>query len=299
MSQAKLQWLEERRKGIGGSDVAAICGLSPWKTAYEIYLEKIGDAPTSEPNDAMRYGLMVEPVLRQWYADQTGLTVRMPQGIIVHPVHEFMLANLDGLTEDRVIEIKTARSSKDWGEPGSDEIPTYYRTQVEHYLMVTGFELADVVVSFAGSMPVIYTVEADGELQEMILDKEVDFWRMVQERRPPEPVSYSDMVARFAKSKGGTITADEFIMRQVRELLDVREDMKHLQKTEEQLKAAIMGALGESETLVDERGSTLVTWKMIKPGMRFDSKRFSEDHMELYEAYLIEGKPTRQFRVKG
>lgn len=297
---SQLKWLEERRKGIGGSDVAAICGLSPWRTAFEVYQEKVGEAPaSSEPNDAMKYGLMMEGVLRQWYSDETGLIVRLPKSIIVHPVHEFMLANLDGLTEDRVVEIKTARSSKDWGEPGTDEIPVYYRTQVEHYLIVTGFELADVVVSFAGSMPVVYTVEADGELQEMLIEQELEFWRMVQERIPPDPVSYSDMVARFRKSNGVAITADEFLVRQVKELIEVREDVKHLEKTEEQLKASIMGALGDAEILLDPGGLTLVTWKTSKPSKRFDSKALQNDHPDLYTQYLKESEGSRRFLVKG
>lgn len=297
MSQA--QWLEERRKGIGGSDVAPICGLSPWKTAYEVWLEKTGDGSgSSEPNEAMKYGLMMEGVLRQWYSDETGLIVRLPRSILVHPVHEFMLANVDGITEDRVVEIKTARSSKDWGEPGSDEIPAYYRTQVEHYLMVTGFELADVVVSFAGSMPVIYTVEADGELQEMLIEKERDFWRMVQERTPPDPVSYSDMVARFRRSVAASVTASEKCLMAIEWLKAARANIKREQEDEESYKALIMGEMGEAEALVDPAGKMLVTWKLSKPAKRFDAKAFEADHPELYAQYLREAEGSRRFLLK-
>ena len=109
-------WLEERRKGIGGSDVAAIMGLSPWKTAYQIYQDKRGEVKDFEGSAVMDWGKRMEPAIRQWYSDQTGRSVRLPDKILYHPVHQFMLASLDGFTDDnRVVEIKTARYSKDWG----------------------------------------------------------------------------------------------------------------------------------------------------------------------------------------
>jgi len=112
----------DRTKGIGGSDVAAICGVSPWKTPLQIYLEKIGESAGSPDNPAMAYGRMVEPVILQWYEQYTGQTVAVP-GPLQHPRYPYLIAHLDGLTPDRVIEIKTARSSVDWGNPGTDQIP--------------------------------------------------------------------------------------------------------------------------------------------------------------------------------
>ena len=154
--------LKARSAGIGGSDVAAICGVSPWRTAFQVWQSKLDLETKSEPTPEMQYGLLVEPTIRQWYSNETGRIVRVPKELLVHPKHAFMVANVDGITDDeRVIEIKTSRSSNDWGEPGSDEIPVYYRCQVEHYLIVTGLQACDVPVSFAGSMPVIYEIHED------------------------------------------------------------------------------------------------------------------------------------------
>ena len=69
-----------------------------------------------EGSAVMDWGKRMEPAIRQWYSDQTGRSVRLPDKILYHPVHQFMLASLDGFTDDnRVVEIKTARYSKDWG----------------------------------------------------------------------------------------------------------------------------------------------------------------------------------------
>lgn len=158
----RTQWLEERRQGIGGSDVAAILGLSPWKTPFQLYQEKRGESGDFSGNDRTDWGSRLEPTIRQWYADTTGRVVMVPNGIIKSPQHPYMQASLDGLTEcGRIVEIKTARSGQDWGEPGTDAIPEYYLTQVHHYMAVTGLEVADVPVSIGGAPPVLYQVTRD------------------------------------------------------------------------------------------------------------------------------------------
>ena len=71
-NQDRSQWLEERRQGIGGSDAAAAVGLSPWKTRLELWLEKTGQTPDREETPEMRRGTLLEPVVKQLYADATG-----------------------------------------------------------------------------------------------------------------------------------------------------------------------------------------------------------------------------------
>src|SRR3990167_10245335 len=92
MDEAK--WLEERRKGIGGSDIAAIRGLSPWKTAYQVYEEKRKEVGEGEGNTATDGGRRLEPAIRQWYSDQTGRSVKLPDKILYHKKYPFMLASL-------------------------------------------------------------------------------------------------------------------------------------------------------------------------------------------------------------
>ena len=57
------QWLEERRKGIGGSDAAAIAGLSPWKSPVAVWLEKTGQVEPEEPGEAAYWGTVLEDVV--------------------------------------------------------------------------------------------------------------------------------------------------------------------------------------------------------------------------------------------
>jgi putative phage-type endonuclease len=289
-----------RSKGIGGSDVAPILGLSPWKTAYQVYQEKIGESDGVPDNPQMAYGRMMEPTIRQWYSNETGRSVTVPETVLAHPKHPFVLGSLDGITQDRrVIEIKTARSGSDWGEPGTDQIPTYYMPQVQQYMMVTGYVLCDVVVSISGTMPRIFEVPADAELQAMILEADIDFWRMVQDRTPPDPVSFADMMARFGRvANASTTMASQEGVAAWNLLKDVRARLKDLETEEEELKAILMGELGENDTLLGFNEKTIATWKMSKGTTTFDAKRMQSEEPETYNRYLVNKPGSRLFLIK-
>lgn len=292
-------WLAERRRGIGGSDAAAVVGLSKYRTPFEVYQDKRGEIPPIDDNESMLWGRVLEPVIRQQYAERTGRTVLMPETILRHPRHEFMLANLDGFTDDkRVVEIKTARTAQGWGEPGSDEVPQEYLLQTQHYMAVTGFVVADVAVLIGGSDFRLYEVPADAELQEMLIDAEAEFWKRIVDGNPPEPVSLADIRARFGSySTAGAVEASPDVVAAVETLKALKEQHKALEASEDTAKAIIMGALGDKDTLVSQ-GATLVTWKAAKARELFDSKSFKAAHPALYQEFTKAGEPSRRLLIK-
>ena len=151
-------WLKTRRSGIGGSDAAAVCGQSHWRTALQVYLSKVGEYDGESTPDQYR-GTLLEPAVRQMYADATGLVVETPRGVMRHPQLAFVLASLDGIASGRrVVDFKTARSRRGWGEPGTDEVLSDILYQMEHYMAVTGLPVADVAVFFGSFEFEIYTV---------------------------------------------------------------------------------------------------------------------------------------------
>jgi len=291
---------EERQRFIGGSDIAAICGLSPWKTAFQVWQEKVGESEGQSDNDAMAYGRLMESVIRQWYSNETGRVVVVPDTKLIHPKYPFICASLDGIADmKRIVEIKTTRSGSDWGEPGSDEIPVYYRLQVEQYMMITKLEVADVPVSVAGSIPVIYEVEADIEIQEMIVEQAVLFWGMVQRREPPELVGIRDVVAKFGRSSmAGLVTATQDTEMAVAKIKQIREEIDKLKSEEDALKFLAMKEIGEKDTLTAINGSLLATWKMSRSGKKFDEASFKKDNPELYAKYLNDKPGSRKFLLK-
>jgi len=297
---ARSDWLEARRAGIGGSDAAAVLGLSKWKTPLQVYQEKRGEVGEQEDNESMLWGRALEPVIRQQYAERTGRVVRVPEGIIRHPAHAFMLANLDGVTDDhRLLEVKTARSAQEWGEAGTDQIPQAYLIQVQHYISVTALSVADVAVLFGGSDFRLYEVPADNELQQMIIDGEAAFWQRVVEGAPPDPVSFADMQVRYGRSsREARVLASREVVGSIERLRALKIDIDQAETCVETEKAAVMKALGEADTLVDDGGNVLCTWRAAKPAQRLDAKALQAARPDLYQQFLKTGEVSRRFLLK-
>lgn len=291
------EWLQQRRRGIGGSDAAAVLGLSKWSTPLQVYYQKLGEAPPIPESEPMRWGKLLEPVLRQEYADQTGREILMTDGVITSEQHPFMLASLDGFTrDDRIVELKTARSGDGWGD-ANDDIPTEYLIQVQHYMAVTGYEVADVAVLIGGSDFRIYEVPADKDLQTMMIEREAQFWQRVEQERPPEPVSVADLMAFYAV-KPGNVHATPEIVQLVSELKALRSNICDLEISKESLENEIKLFLGDRDTLLDANGKALVTWKQAKAPIKFDTKRFQDEQPVMYSQYCVEGMASRRFLVK-
>lgn len=252
-----------RSRGLGGSDAAPALGLSPWKSPLELYLEKRQEIeqPDISEQPPILWGNLLEPVIGSEYTRRTGIGFTTPKVTYQHPKHEWMLANLDGLAEDRVVEIKTARSGEGWGEPGSDQIPEHYKLQVMHYLLVTGLDLADVAVLIAGSDFRIYTVPADRELQELLLDGEADFWSRVEKGAAPDidlthrPL---EIVRRlFPGTNGEKVYADEPLNRWRAVYEEAVELRDRYAAAADSAKAHLLYSMGEAAELIFDGGIVL------------------------------------------
>lgn len=190
---ARGEWLTRRRKGIGGSDAAAILGLDPYRSAFEVYLDKIGDAPERQATDAMDWGNRLEPVIADWFSETTGLPTSRA-GLMAHPEHEWMLATVDRLIgDDALLEIKNTSvyRAKDWAD---GQVPDAAELQTQHYLGVTGRRMAYVAVLIGGNRPEIREVQRDDALIGHLIRMESEFWARVQSRTPP-PVDGSEACA--------------------------------------------------------------------------------------------------------
>ena len=292
------EWHAARATGIGGSDAAAVAGLSPWSTPLDVYYDKIGESENIETPE-MRRGTLLEPVVRQMYCDETGYTVEVPD-LIRHPVHEFAIVHLDGIVLDQncIWEGKTARDRRGWGEPGSNEVPVVYLAQAQHGMMVARLPRTDITVMFGDFETVTYHVEVDLEFQDLLLEHETAFWACVQKRIPPEPITAADVQRRWPISQPiGKPASAEYVNMVARVSL-IKDFIKKLEAVQETTEAEIKREMEEVEalTLGDEQ---IVTWKTAKGAMRFDKKRFEKEQPELYGQYLTQSAPSRRFLVKG
>lgn len=298
-SMSRLEWLAERKTGIGGSDAAAAAGVSKWKTRYELWLDKTSSVTDDEPTEPMRWGSLLEPVIRQRYADVTGNEVLVPSAPVRHAEYDWLVGNVDGVVVgDRIVECKTSRTSDAWGDTDSEEIPDEYMLQVQHYMMATGYELCDVAVLIGGSDFRIYTISANRELQDALFAREAAFWQMVVDRTPPPPETADDVAMAFPSNKlAGLLEVDESAAALHRDLTLLRDSLAEQESERERIETALKKLIGFHDG-IQFRGSPLVTWKSSKPSKKFDAKAFVADQPDLAKKYMTEQPGSRRFLLK-
>lgn len=301
-NMSKEDWLQWRRKGIGGSDAAVACGLSRYKSPVELWMDKTGQLEQQEAtSEAAHWGTLLEPLIRVEFTERTNLQIKHQHQMLQHPKHPFMLANLDGIVIDPfrgkcVFEAKTtnAFNSADW----QNHVPQEYELQVQHYLAVTNLSGAYVAVLIGGNQFKWYFIERDEELINLLIELEKRFWGHVVERTPP-PIDGSDASAELLSrlypqgNKAKIVLPDEALA-----LIDQYEEASQDEKAAEERKneAAnkLKALLGENET--GTIGERAVTWKSIS-SERLNTKLLKDEQPEVYAKYLSPS-PYRRFSIK-
>lgn len=180
------EWLEARRQGIGGSDVAAILGLSDWESPYSIWADKLGYLPEKEENEAMRQGRDFEDYVARRFCEATGKKVRRVNRILKHPEQYFMLANIDRdvVGENAGLECKTT-SVMNLKKFRHGEYPENYYCQCMHYMAVTGASKWYLAVLILNKGFHIFEIERDEEEIQALIAAERCFWTLVENETPP------------------------------------------------------------------------------------------------------------------
>lgn len=264
---------EERKLGIGGSDMPIILGLSSYKTPYQLYLEKIGEADNdSEETELQYWGNQLEGIVRDEFAKRNNVVVETPD-TVVHPFNDFLRGNVDGYIPawNAVLEVKCSSGfmANQWGEDGSDVIPMPYLVQVAHYCSVLNADCAYIAVLIGGNNYREFKYTRDLALENKIIDAAKAFWECVQTRTPPEPINQIDLKLMYPKhDPEKTKTIDSEVAEQLTTLADTRFKIKALSEIEDKYKFNIMQFMKDAECLTDESGKPIVSWKANKRGAR-------------------------------
>jgi len=220
---SKQEWLRERKNYLGGTDLAAICGLSPYRTALDVYLNKTSDDITEETSPAMRWGNLLEDAVAKAYSEDTGYTIAIEPNTIYHPEHKFLGANIDRWVDDKkyVLECKTAgfTRGKEWGDLGTDQIPESYLVQVAYYAAICDVPKVDIAVLIGGQDFRIYTYTRNKPLEDKIMKIGINFWHNhIEKRIPPKCVNTRDTFNLFPQSNNKEILAQNDIIAKLEEL---------------------------------------------------------------------------------
>lgn len=197
---SRAEWLEWRRKGLGGSDIGAIFGVSKWAGPWDVWLSKSYEDDGTGDDRSRMTGRLLEEAIGKWAAlelsDRTGMAVELKEAPpVVHETEPWMRASPDYWLEfDDAwdgLECKAAEwpdEARGWGEELSDDIPPDYEAQVRWYMAVTECPRWWVAVFFRRvDVWRLYRIERDVELEAEMVETARRWWgRHVIGGEPPE-----------------------------------------------------------------------------------------------------------------
>lgn len=323
---SREEWLRYRRQGIGGSDVAAIMGFSPFCTKRDLYYDKLGIKPAMDEEEsnwvAKEVGHRLEDLVAEIFSKKTGLTVFPIRKMFRHPLYTFMLADVDFFIEFPdgtlgILECKTTNyNCQDKWE--NDSVPINYEYQGRHYMSVMNIKKMYFACLYGNNENefIIRYMERDLELEEEIIAEEEFFWKeQVEKKVEPPYVEKPDLVLESIRKHYGPADkdADEVKLSQkhltsIRNYMELKQKKSQLdsesRKLEERMKESymeIVEELGVSCLGVLKDGNTeyLVTYN---PAYRtgIDKKSLEKlkiHHPDIYDDY-VSTTESRRFAVK-
>jgi putative phage-type endonuclease len=305
-----------RQSFLGGSDIASLLGISPYKSPIDLWQEKTGKVTGNKEGIHLRYGTFMESFVASEYEKATGYTIKeCPQGF-EHPTHSFILSHIDRLVDthsndkkescasaqsDRILECKTASvfNQHQWGEIGSDVIPPSYLAQVMTYMSTVNLNQADVAVLLGNQDFRIYSVMRDRDLEKIILQKAHYFWtEYVLKDIPPPPQNEADCLNLFNKGDSSkSIEACQQTHELALRLQEISKEIDQREKEISHIKQAVMLEMKEAEVLT-YKGQILATWKAPKPSFRLDGKRLEIEHPDIANNYKLPIQNNRRLIIK-
>ena len=296
------KWEELRKTGIGGSDVASIVGMNPWKSAYALWVEKTGqvEAEDLSENERVHFGNVLEQVVADEFCLRTGKKVRKC-GTLQDEEYPFILANIDRWVEgeNAGLECKTANgfSGAKWE---GDEVPTNYYLQTQFYMMVTGAEKWYIACLIGGNHFVWKEIPRNDDDIKALREATVKFWtENIQGGAVPELDgldSTMDLIKTQHPVDNGKF---KFLPSSALPLIEqyeqVRDTKKLVEEQEKKLKAQFAQIIGDSKGgIIDGKK---VTWGWQRGGVKINTDKLKEMFPDVYAKVATPGSGFRVLRT--
>ena len=310
----RAEWLQIRRKGIGGSDIGAICGFNSYRSPVSVWQDKRGELPETEVNEAMYWGTIHEETIAKEYAKRhPEIKVENVNALLRSTKNPIHYANLDRLIivpggENMVLECKTAG---EWVKgKWADGVPDQYYLQVQWYLHITGFGRGVLAVLIGGNKYKEFTVERNQSVIDGLVKMAAKFWAYVESGEfPQEFIDGSDDTAEAIANYFGEPAQDTIFLDSpeaeiwVKEYREAHEAGKAAKLRKDDAANHLKVMLGNEGTkaevpLSDSEKPAKVTWSYTQK-TDVDTKKYLQDHPvpdNLLDQYTIT-KESRRFTV--
>lgn len=254
---SEKEWLAYRRKGIGGSDVAALLGISPWRTARDLYYDKLNIAAVEDNEEnwvALEMGHLLEPLVAKIFQHRTGYKIYQVKKMFQHPKYPWMLADVDYFVElpdgtTAILEIKTTNyNAKDhWWLNGEETVPVYYETQGRHYMAVMNVDRCFFCCLYGNNEEetIIREIRRDEAYEDEMIFLEQHFWEnYVLAKTPPPYTEEGNLVIESVRRHTGpadkdapVVTFDYSLTAKLMRYLQLQEEKKHAEKNSKEIDA--------------------------------------------------------------
>lgn len=295
------EWLEVRKLGLGGSDMAAVLGLSPWRSPIDVWLDKTSDTVEEKESEPMYWGNVLEEVVAQEFAKRSGFKVRNNNFTLQSEEYPYLLANIDreivGL--DAGLECKTANAFKA-NEWDGDNVPDAYYIQCQHYMAVTGKSSWWIACLVGGNTFHYKEIKRNEEVIAAIVDTGAAFWELVESKTMPAPDDTkqceSALKKLYQKSNGQSVELPANYGNMIIDYLEIKNQLSELETKKRGIENVMKDFLKDNEKAT--YGEHYVSWKSTKPRETFDAKAFKDDYPELHKQYIKVGEPSRRMDIK-
>lgn len=304
-------WLKARTKGIGGSDIGAICGVSPFTSARQIYLNKTGQYPDamkpgSAAQDRIHFGHVLEPVVADEYARRTGANLVTIHASLQHKDYDWAVANIDRLIVDDegkpigILECKTTGeyNNDDW-ENG--DLLMSYIYQINWYLWILDLKQGAFACLVGGNKFYYYDVYRNDELlNDVMIPAAKSFWfDNVKALKEPEMQSTDTEFANTVYGsvvKNSEIVLDDDVSNDLAEtVFDCKAKIKELTATMEEAQNRIKDRLKDVE--IGYTKDYTIKW-LPRSQQRVDTDKLKANFPEVYQQVLKKIE-FRALYVKG
>lgn len=299
LNLSKEDWLRYRKCGITGTDAGAILGVNPYRSAFQVYHDKISDTIEDIDNEAMRQGRDLEDYVAQRFSEETGLKARRANAIYQSEEHPLLLADFDRLIvgQKAGLECKTVSpfSADKWA---NGKIPAHYLAQVDHYLVVSGFDCWYVAALILGKELIIHKIVTDKQVLADLIDKEELFWtRYVVPQIPPAPNGSegdTQQINQLYEVDNRDKNAD---LTSLRGLLDKRQELSSQIEQLEKEKTAIeqQVKLEMQDAAYGTAPGYKVSW-VSSESKRVDSQRLRKEQPDIFNQYS-KNVSSRRFTI--
>ena len=296
--------MNDRSKTIGSSEIAAIMGLNKYMTPIDVWKRKTSRAEEFEGNAATKRGLLLEPVVAEWFTQQTGIEVELAQEPIKlddYPCSATpdYLYNIDDKARG-ILEIKTTRF-----RVNADDIPQSWFLQAQYQAAVINRyfiwkPVKEISLAWLdGDLAFGYTTfDVDDEYGQRLLNFAYDWWqRHIVQDVMPDPSNAKEAAYKWPQHLANKIEASDNLQSLVKSAKDLKLQISELENDLEEKTLLIKSIMQDAEAVVSGE-DLLCTWKTSKGREKFDEKTFKAENEELYQKFCKPVPGNRVFLLK-